>query len=122
MNQRGRKERRRRCCTSLLYASQPPGPVVLDTAFACDRCVGSNLYSRRPRLRGVNLSHLGAPIGPMIRVHGGFANRMYASQELLPSLCVGNRETPAPEPVPLIGLLSIRVPRRWTFSGPAALL
>ncbi|TDO54475.1 aminoglycoside phosphotransferase (APT) family kinase protein [Kribbella sp. VKM Ac-2527] len=24
-----------------------------------------------------NLSHLGAPIGPMIRVHGGFANRMY---------------------------------------------
>jgi aminoglycoside phosphotransferase (APT) family kinase protein len=25
----------------------------------------------------VNLSHLGAPIGPMIRVHGGFANRMY---------------------------------------------
>lgn len=28
-------------------------------------------------MRGVNLSHLGAPIGPMIRVHGGFANRMY---------------------------------------------
>jgi aminoglycoside phosphotransferase (APT) family kinase protein len=27
-------------------------------------------------LRGVNLSHLGAPIGPMIRVHGGYANRM----------------------------------------------
>lgn len=25
----------------------------------------------------MNLSHLGAPIGPMIRVHGGFANRMY---------------------------------------------
>jgi aminoglycoside phosphotransferase (APT) family kinase protein len=25
----------------------------------------------------VNLSHLGAPIRPMIRVHGGFANRMY---------------------------------------------
>jgi aminoglycoside phosphotransferase (APT) family kinase protein len=25
----------------------------------------------------VDLSHLGAPIGPMIRVHGGFANRMY---------------------------------------------
>jgi aminoglycoside phosphotransferase (APT) family kinase protein len=25
----------------------------------------------------VNLSHLGAPIGPMIRVHGGFANRVY---------------------------------------------
>ncbi|HEX6682867.1 MAG TPA: phosphotransferase [Candidatus Limnocylindrales bacterium] len=24
-----------------------------------------------------NLSHLGAPIGPMIRVHGGFGNRMY---------------------------------------------
>jgi hypothetical protein len=24
-----------------------------------------------------NLSHLGAPIGPMIRVHGGFANRTY---------------------------------------------
>ena len=28
-------------------------------------------------MRGVNLSHLGAPVGPMIRVHGGFANRMY---------------------------------------------
>ncbi|WP_331743255.1 phosphotransferase [Kitasatospora sp. NBC_01300] len=25
----------------------------------------------------MNLSHLGVPIGPMIRVHGGFANRMY---------------------------------------------
>ncbi|HEY5845291.1 MAG TPA: phosphotransferase [Microlunatus sp.] len=25
----------------------------------------------------MSLSHLGAPIGPMIRVHGGFANRMY---------------------------------------------
>ncbi|TMR36795.1 aminoglycoside phosphotransferase family protein [Actinomadura geliboluensis] len=25
----------------------------------------------------MNLSHLGTPIGPMIRVHGGFANRMY---------------------------------------------
>jgi aminoglycoside phosphotransferase (APT) family kinase protein len=25
----------------------------------------------------VNLSHLGAPIRPLIRVHGGFANRMY---------------------------------------------
>ncbi len=25
----------------------------------------------------MNLSHLGAPIGPMIPVHGGFANRMY---------------------------------------------
>ncbi|WAJ31819.1 phosphotransferase [Arthrobacter sp. FX8] len=25
----------------------------------------------------MNLSHLGAPIGPMIRVHGGFANRVY---------------------------------------------
>ncbi|WP_426300441.1 phosphotransferase [Arthrobacter sp. R-11] len=25
----------------------------------------------------MDLSHLGAPIGPMIRVHGGFANRMY---------------------------------------------
>jgi aminoglycoside phosphotransferase (APT) family kinase protein len=25
----------------------------------------------------VDLSHLGAPIGPMVRVHGGFANRMY---------------------------------------------
>jgi aminoglycoside phosphotransferase (APT) family kinase protein len=30
-------------------------------------------------LRGVtaNLSQLGAPVGPMVRVHGGFANRMY---------------------------------------------
>lgn len=25
----------------------------------------------------MNLSHLGTPIGPMTRVHGGFANRMY---------------------------------------------
>ncbi|MET1005882.1 MAG: phosphotransferase [Propionibacteriaceae bacterium] len=25
----------------------------------------------------MNLSHLGAPIGPMTRVHGGFANRLY---------------------------------------------
>ncbi len=25
----------------------------------------------------MNLSHLGTPIGPMIRVHGGFANQMY---------------------------------------------
>ncbi|MFI6901749.1 hypothetical protein ACIBKY_10845 [Nonomuraea sp. NPDC050394] len=25
----------------------------------------------------MNLSQLGAPIGQMIRVHGGFANRMY---------------------------------------------
>ncbi|MDE8585984.1 phosphotransferase family protein [Arthrobacter sp. NQ4] len=25
----------------------------------------------------MNLSHLGVPVGPMIRVHGGFANRMY---------------------------------------------
>ena len=25
----------------------------------------------------MNLSHLGAPIGPMIQVHGGFAHRMY---------------------------------------------
>ncbi|WP_433323289.1 phosphotransferase family protein [Spirillospora sp. CA-294931] len=25
----------------------------------------------------MDLSHLGAPVGPMIRVHGGFANRMY---------------------------------------------
>jgi aminoglycoside phosphotransferase (APT) family kinase protein len=29
------------------------------------------------RLRRVNLSHLGVPIGPMVRVHGGFANRVY---------------------------------------------
>jgi aminoglycoside phosphotransferase (APT) family kinase protein len=28
-------------------------------------------------LREVDLSHLGAPIAPMVRVHGGFANRMY---------------------------------------------
>jgi aminoglycoside phosphotransferase (APT) family kinase protein len=28
-------------------------------------------------LLGVDLSHLGAPTGPMLRVHGGFANRMY---------------------------------------------
>jgi aminoglycoside phosphotransferase (APT) family kinase protein len=28
-------------------------------------------------LRGVDLSQLGAPIGPMVRVHGGFANRLY---------------------------------------------
>ncbi|RKT09413.1 aminoglycoside phosphotransferase (APT) family kinase protein [Streptomyces sp. 1114.5] len=25
----------------------------------------------------MDLSHLGAPLGPMVRVHGGFANRMY---------------------------------------------
>lgn len=25
----------------------------------------------------MNLSHLGVPIGPMVRVHGGFANRVY---------------------------------------------
>ncbi|MGW4800341.1 phosphotransferase, partial [Nonomuraea sp. NPDC004297] len=25
----------------------------------------------------MNLSQLGAPVGPMIRVHGGYANRMY---------------------------------------------
>ncbi|MEV0284737.1 MULTISPECIES: phosphotransferase [unclassified Kribbella] len=25
----------------------------------------------------MNLSHLGVPVGPMVRVHGGFANRMY---------------------------------------------
>src|SRR5690349_6745645 len=25
----------------------------------------------------MDLAHLGAPIGPMVRVHGGFANRMY---------------------------------------------
>ncbi|MFE9429182.1 phosphotransferase family protein [Kitasatospora sp. NPDC006697] len=25
----------------------------------------------------MNLSHLGAPLGPMVRVHGGFANRLY---------------------------------------------
>ena len=30
-----------------------------------------------PRLRRVNLSHLGTPIRPMARVHGGFANRLY---------------------------------------------
>jgi len=30
-----------------------------------------------PRLPGVDLSQLGAPIAPMTRVHGGFANRMY---------------------------------------------
>jgi aminoglycoside phosphotransferase (APT) family kinase protein len=29
------------------------------------------------RLCDVNLSDLGAPTGPMVRVHGGFANRMY---------------------------------------------
>ncbi|WP_432970993.1 phosphotransferase [Dactylosporangium sp. CA-233914] len=38
------------------------------------RCIGElpalELYS-------VELSHLGAPTGPMIRVHGGFANRTY---------------------------------------------
>jgi len=28
-------------------------------------------------VRGVNLSQLGVPVGPMVRVHGGFANRMY---------------------------------------------
>ena len=28
-------------------------------------------------MRGVDLSHLGVPVGPMTRVHGGFANRMY---------------------------------------------
>ena len=28
-------------------------------------------------MRGVNLSQLGVPVGPMVRVHGGFANRMY---------------------------------------------
>ena len=30
-----------------------------------------------PRFGGVDLSHLGTPTGPMARVHGGFANRMY---------------------------------------------
>jgi len=30
-----------------------------------------------PRLLEVDLSPLGAPIGPMVRVHGGFANRVY---------------------------------------------
>lgn len=34
-------------------------------------------WTVRPRLRGVNLSQLGTPVRPMIRVHGGFANRMY---------------------------------------------
>jgi aminoglycoside phosphotransferase (APT) family kinase protein len=29
------------------------------------------------RLRRVNLSHLGTPTGPLVRIHGGFANRMY---------------------------------------------
>lgn len=28
-------------------------------------------------LSGVELSELGVPVGPMVRVHGGFANRMY---------------------------------------------
>lgn len=28
-------------------------------------------------MRRVNLSHLGAPVGPMIRIQGGYANRMY---------------------------------------------
>lgn len=41
-----------------------------------DSCLGATMMAS-PRLRGVDLSHLGAPIGPMIRVHGGFANRMY---------------------------------------------
>jgi aminoglycoside phosphotransferase (APT) family kinase protein len=31
----------------------------------------------QPYITRVDLSHLGAAIGPMIRVHGGFANRMY---------------------------------------------
>jgi aminoglycoside phosphotransferase (APT) family kinase protein len=31
----------------------------------------------RSRLCGVDLSHLGTPTGPMVRVQGGFANRMY---------------------------------------------
>jgi len=40
---------------------------------------GKRMHRRTasPRLRGVDLSRLGAPIGPMIRVHGGFGNRMY---------------------------------------------
>jgi hypothetical protein len=29
------------------------------------------------RLCDVNLSDLGPPTGPIVRVHGGFANRMY---------------------------------------------
>ena len=29
------------------------------------------------RVLGVDVSHLGAPTGPLIRVHGGYANRMY---------------------------------------------
>lgn len=31
----------------------------------------------RPRLRRMDLSHLGTPVGPVTRIHGGFANRMY---------------------------------------------
>lgn len=38
---------------------------------------GCTVALRGSRLRGVDLSHLGAPTGPMTRVHGGFANRMY---------------------------------------------
>lgn len=33
--------------------------------------------SAEPDIAGVSLAHLGAPLGPMTRVHGGFANRMY---------------------------------------------
>ena len=29
------------------------------------------------RVRGMNLTHLGAPTGPLIRVRGGYANRLY---------------------------------------------
>jgi hypothetical protein len=48
----------------------------------------------------VNLSHLGAPIGPMIRVHGGFGNRMYRLDTDQGSL-----------PVKELNL----VDRRWTY-------
>jgi aminoglycoside phosphotransferase (APT) family kinase protein len=48
----------------------------------------------------VNLSHLGTPIGPMTRVHGGFANRVYRVDTDQGSFAVKELNT---------------VDRRWTY-------
>ena len=54
--------------------TRPPHPDLVVS------CIPGWWVRRRaadPRLPGVDLSRLGTPIGPTVRVHGGFANRMY---------------------------------------------
>jgi aminoglycoside phosphotransferase (APT) family kinase protein len=49
------------------------------TMYTCSpsRACSRSSEARRPRVIGMDLSQLGEPTGPMVRVAGGYANRMF---------------------------------------------